>query len=358
MTVRLEEGGVHLPLHREVPRCAGDKRGTLYVETEAVSRARGPDRNRLAMVVLAAQAGAAHTPTPPRSRTRSSLHGRTRRPSERRRGRQRAWIASRRRANKQVSVRCEGDTDWASLVARSGGNPNSELGYVAANLQRRDRPASPASPRRSSPWNGVLPLRAFAGRGHEAGECLLAGADNRRPARGRTGEGPRRRSWSPASAGSRSPRSPGGTAAEVLHERASARRCHAVRRPGSARRYRECLWRSYESYAGSRWPPARWRGDRASVLGELSAATSQRADPGRSSGRGQGRLLRHGGGAVRLVERLERRPRRRSRRSRGFLDSGVPRYGCLASFSTGGPNAVPEAHRLRSCPARAAGQWS
>jgi len=36
-------------------------------------------------------------------------------------------------ANRQVTVRCEGDTDWAGLVERGGGDPTSELGFVGAN---------------------------------------------------------------------------------------------------------------------------------------------------------------------------------------------------------------------------------
>jgi hypothetical protein len=35
-------------------------------------------------------------------------------------------------AKRPVTIRCEGDTDWVKLVAQSGGDPSSELGYVAA----------------------------------------------------------------------------------------------------------------------------------------------------------------------------------------------------------------------------------
>ena len=40
-------------------------------------------------------------------------------------------IASRI-ANRQVTIRCEGEYDWGLLVSRRGGDPNAELGYVSA----------------------------------------------------------------------------------------------------------------------------------------------------------------------------------------------------------------------------------
>jgi hypothetical protein len=40
-------------------------------------------------------------------------------------------------AKKDVTVRCEGETDWRKLVTERGGDPNSELGYVGVDFSRR-----------------------------------------------------------------------------------------------------------------------------------------------------------------------------------------------------------------------------
>ncbi len=40
-------------------------------------------------------------------------------------------------ANKPVTVRCEGDTDWRKLVTERGGDPDAELGYVGVDFSRR-----------------------------------------------------------------------------------------------------------------------------------------------------------------------------------------------------------------------------
>jgi hypothetical protein len=37
-------------------------------------------------------------------------------------------------AKKQVTVRCEGDTDWRKLVTERGGDPTAELGYVGVDF--------------------------------------------------------------------------------------------------------------------------------------------------------------------------------------------------------------------------------
>jgi len=37
-------------------------------------------------------------------------------------------------AGRDVTVRCEGDTDWVTLVQQGGGDPSSELGYVRGTL--------------------------------------------------------------------------------------------------------------------------------------------------------------------------------------------------------------------------------
>ena len=40
-------------------------------------------------------------------------------------------------AKKDVTVRCEGDTDWRKLVTERGGDPDAELGYVGVDFSRR-----------------------------------------------------------------------------------------------------------------------------------------------------------------------------------------------------------------------------
>src|SRR5262245_33717810 len=40
-------------------------------------------------------------------------------------------------ADKEVTVRCEGETDWRKLVIERGGDPNAELGYVGVDFNRR-----------------------------------------------------------------------------------------------------------------------------------------------------------------------------------------------------------------------------
>ena len=45
-------------------------------------------------------------------------------------------IASRI-AKQDVTIRCEGDTDWRKLVTERGGDPDAELGYVGVDFSRR-----------------------------------------------------------------------------------------------------------------------------------------------------------------------------------------------------------------------------
>jgi len=40
-------------------------------------------------------------------------------------------------AGKDVTIRCEGDTDWRKLVTERGGDPNAELGCVGVDFSRR-----------------------------------------------------------------------------------------------------------------------------------------------------------------------------------------------------------------------------
>src|SRR5262245_12727569 len=40
-------------------------------------------------------------------------------------------------ARKDVTIRCEGDTDWRKLVTERGGDPDAELGYVGVDFNRR-----------------------------------------------------------------------------------------------------------------------------------------------------------------------------------------------------------------------------
>jgi hypothetical protein len=76
-------------------------------------------------------------------------------------------------AGKQVSVRCEGMTDWTSLVARSGGDPTAELGYVGVQYQNGELVS--LSPYAELAGEKVcLPLQNFAAATAKPTKCRSA----------------------------------------------------------------------------------------------------------------------------------------------------------------------------------------
>jgi hypothetical protein len=65
-------------------------------------------------------------------------------------------------ANRSVTVRCEGDTDWVALVTQTGGNPNAELGYVSATFSATTRTATSVASFMELRTAVCAPLKAFA----------------------------------------------------------------------------------------------------------------------------------------------------------------------------------------------------
>jgi hypothetical protein len=65
-------------------------------------------------------------------------------------------------AGRAVTVRCEGDTDWRVLVARQGGDPAAELGFVGIAYDAQGRLTSLATVAELAGQSVCLPLKAFA----------------------------------------------------------------------------------------------------------------------------------------------------------------------------------------------------
>ena len=66
-------------------------------------------------------------------------------------------------AGRTVAVRCEGDTDWTTLVTQQGRDPNSELGYVAGPLvTNAGKVVSLATATELGGSKVCLPLKNFA----------------------------------------------------------------------------------------------------------------------------------------------------------------------------------------------------
>jgi hypothetical protein len=76
-------------------------------------------------------------------------------------------------AGKQVTVRCEGETDWVSLVARSGGDPDSELGFVAFSYVNGQL-ASLSTTAELAGEKVCLPLKNFAAALSKPTKCRSA----------------------------------------------------------------------------------------------------------------------------------------------------------------------------------------
>lgn len=76
-------------------------------------------------------------------------------------------------ANRPVTIRCEGDTDWLTLVLQGGGNPNSELGYVRATFSTSSgRVAGVATSAEIAGGKVCLSLKRFAVATTKPTKCL------------------------------------------------------------------------------------------------------------------------------------------------------------------------------------------
>ena len=144
-------------------------------------------------------------------------------------------------------MRCEGDTDWVSLVARGGGDPNSELGYVAANYSIATGQLTSLSTATELAGGRVrLPLKRFAVATTKPTN-VVAGADGPPPARRQTGDG--------QEDGRGRRQAPGDD--HLGHAARSHEGVHERPRPGgpcypwTERREEvpDTFWRSYEGYA-------------------------------------------------------------------------------------------------------------
>ncbi|MSY59299.1 MAG: hypothetical protein F2663_02490 [Actinobacteria bacterium] len=80
-------------------------------------------------------------------------------------------IASRI-ANRNVTIRCEGDTDWVQLVTQQGGNPNAELGYVSATFSATTRQATSIATFAELRTAVCTPLKAFAAANPKPTKCV------------------------------------------------------------------------------------------------------------------------------------------------------------------------------------------
>ena len=77
-------------------------------------------------------------------------------------------------AGRPVAVRCEGDTDWRALVARQGGNPDSELGYVGVSFDSRGQLTSLAGAAELAGGRVCLLLKQFAVAATKPTKCRSA----------------------------------------------------------------------------------------------------------------------------------------------------------------------------------------
>jgi hypothetical protein len=77
-------------------------------------------------------------------------------------------------AHRDVAVRCEGDTDWRTLVARQRGDPNAELGFVGVGFDAAGRLTSLATATELSGQRVCLPLKQFAVAAAKPTKCRAA----------------------------------------------------------------------------------------------------------------------------------------------------------------------------------------
>jgi hypothetical protein len=77
-------------------------------------------------------------------------------------------------AGKDVTVRCEGDTDWQKLVVERGGDPNAELGFVGIDYSRRTGALrSVEGFTELSGGKVCLPLKRFAAAAVKPTKCVV-----------------------------------------------------------------------------------------------------------------------------------------------------------------------------------------
>jgi hypothetical protein len=77
-------------------------------------------------------------------------------------------------AGKDVTIRCEGDTDWRKLVLERGGDPNSELGYVGVDFSRRTGELRFLADFAELTGEAVcLPLKRFAAAATKPTKCVV-----------------------------------------------------------------------------------------------------------------------------------------------------------------------------------------
>jgi hypothetical protein len=77
-------------------------------------------------------------------------------------------------AGKDVTIRCEGETDWRTLVSQHGGDPNAELGYVAADINRRTGEVRSISDFAEVAGESIcLPLKKFAVAQTKPTKCVV-----------------------------------------------------------------------------------------------------------------------------------------------------------------------------------------
>lgn len=77
-------------------------------------------------------------------------------------------------AKKDVTIRCEGDTDWRKLVTERGGDPDAELGYVGVDFSRRTGELrSLANFAELTGEEVCLPLKRFAVAATKPTKCVV-----------------------------------------------------------------------------------------------------------------------------------------------------------------------------------------
>ena len=76
-------------------------------------------------------------------------------------------------ARRDVTIRCEGDTDWRKLVAERGGDPDAELGYVGVDYTPRGRLRSVADFAELTGESVCLPLKRFAVAATKPTKCVV-----------------------------------------------------------------------------------------------------------------------------------------------------------------------------------------
>jgi hypothetical protein len=76
-------------------------------------------------------------------------------------------------AGKDVTIRCEGDTDWRKLVTERGGDPDAELGYVGVDYSRGGRLRTISSFAELTGESVCLPLKRFAVAATKPTKCTV-----------------------------------------------------------------------------------------------------------------------------------------------------------------------------------------